>query len=119
MSQWKLRGVRHLIHAAGYSLKGLRFALRNEAAFRQELVAVALLAPAALWLEESGVQRALLLGSLMIVLITELLNTAIEAAVDRVGQDHHNLSACAKDVGSAAVFAAIVNAMLIWCLVLM
>ena len=118
MSRWKSRGIRRLICAIGFSINGLRFAFRSEAAFRQELAALLVLVPLALWLRDSAVERALLIGSLFLVIITELLNTAIEAVVDRVGEERHNLSAHAKDVGSAAVFVAIANAVIVWCLVL-
>lgn len=118
LNRWKSRGIKRLLCAIGFSIEGLRFAFRSEAAFRQELAALLVLVPLALWLEHSAVERALLTGSLFLVLITELLNTAVEAVVDRVGEEHHNLSARAKDVGSAAVFVAIANAVVVWCLVL-
>ena len=84
MSRWKSRGIRRLICAIGFSLDGLRFAFHSEAAFRQELAALLVLVPLALWLRDAAVDRALLIGSLFLVLVTELLNTAIEAVVDRV-----------------------------------
>ena len=118
LNRWKSRGIKRLLCAIGFSIEGLRFAFRSEAAFRQELAALLVLMPLALWLGHSAVERALLIGSLFLVLITELLNTAVEAVVDRVGEEHHNLSARAKDVGSAAVFVAIANAVVVWCLVL-
>ncbi|MEW6501073.1 MAG: diacylglycerol kinase [Thermodesulfobacteriota bacterium] len=110
-------GLRRLWNAWGWSLKGLRAALRHEAAFRQETMAVALLAPAALWLGRNGTEKALLLGSLILILVAELLNSAVEAVVDRIGPEHHELAGRAKDLGSAAVLLAIANAVLTWLLV--
>jgi len=110
-------GFRRVVNATFYSIAGLRAAWRNEAAFRQECAAVVVLIPIAVWLGQTAVQRALLLSSCVLVLIVELLNTAIEFVVDRVGTDHHELSGRAKDLGSAAVFASIALAMLIWGLV--
>ncbi len=112
------RGLRHIIQAGGYSIKGLKAALIHEEAFRLELLAVALLMPAGLWLGNGGVEKALLAGSLMIVLMVELLNSALEAVVDRVGTQFHALSGRAKDLGSAAVMMALINVALVWGLVL-
>lgn len=113
------QGLTRLVNALRCSLAGFRSALRHEAAFRQELLLVALLAPTGLWLGEDGVERALLLGSLFLVLLAELLNTAIEAVVDRVGSDRHELSKRAKDVGSAAVLVALASVAAVWGLVLL
>ena len=119
MSHWqggkrKSTGFEHLCRAWGWSWAGLRAAVRQEAAFRQELVLVAILTPLALWFGESGVERALLLGSLFLILIVELLNTAVEAVVDRIGTDHHPLAGQAKDLGSAAVFLSLINGAVVW-----
>jgi len=111
-------GISRIIDAAGYSWKGLNATFKYEAAFRQELSLLLILAPVALWLGDGGVEYALLLGSLILVLVVELLNSAIEAVVDRVGVELHELSGRAKDIGSAAVFVALVNAALIWFFVL-
>ena len=111
-------GIGRIIDAAGYSWQGLCSAYRHEAAFRQELLLLLVLSPVALWLGESGVDYALLIGSLLLVLMVELLNSAIESVVDRVGSEHHELSGRAKDIGSAAVFVALVNAALVWFFVL-
>jgi diacylglycerol kinase (ATP) len=111
-------GLRRLINAAGYSIAGLAAAARHEDAFRQELMLAAVLVPLGLWLGQSGVERALLVGSVLLVLIVELLNSAVEAAVDRVSLDDHNLAKRAKDIGSAAVMLALANVGLIWLLVL-
>lgn len=112
------QGLTRLVKAFGCSLAGLRSALLHEAAFRQELLLAALLAPIGLWLGGDGVERALLVGSLVLVLLVELLNTAIEAVVDRVGFESHALSKRAKDVASAAVFVALANVAIVWTLVL-
>lgn len=107
-----------VVKAAGYSWAGLKAAFQHEAAFRQELGLCLILAPLGLWLGDTGVERAVLLGSLLLVLIAELLNSAVEAAVDRVGDDHHPLAGRAKDIGSAAVFVAMVNVVVVWALIL-
>ncbi|MCR4346364.1 MAG: diacylglycerol kinase [Sulfuricaulis sp.] len=104
--------------AAGYSAAGFRVALKNEAAFRQELALLVMLAPLGLWLGRDGVERSLLVGSLMLVLLVELLNSAIEVVVNRIGQDRHELSGQAKDLGSAAVFVALFLVVVVWALVL-
>jgi len=96
----------------------MRAAFRDEAAFRQELFLFFVLAPLAFWLGETAVERVLLVGSLFWVLMTELLNTAVEAAVDRIGDEDHALSRKAKDVGSAAVMLAILNAVFVWAVIL-
>jgi|SRR6185436_1579933 len=110
-------GVRRLLNAARYSLDGFRSAL-SEAAFRQELALAAVLIPLGLYLGSTPVARALLVGSVLLVLIVELLNSAVEAAVDRVSVEDHALSKRAKDVGSAAVVLSILNAAVLWLLVL-
>ena len=112
-------GVQRIVDATRYSLAGLAAALRSEAAFRQELIAVAILAPVGWMLGANGTQRALLIGSLVLVLIVELLNSAVEAVVDRVSLERHDLAKRAKDLGSAAVMLAIANAILVWFLVLL
>lgn len=112
-------GIKRIIKAAGYSWHGLKEAYRHESAFRQELALCVVLIPLGLWLGGTGVERALLVGSLLLVLIVELLNSGIEAAIDRFGRERHDLSARAKDMGSAAVFVALVNAGVVWLLVLL
>lgn len=111
--------VGRIVRAGSYSASGLRAAIRKEAAFRQEVLLFVVLAPLALWLGRNGVERALLLGSLVVVLIVELLNSAVEAAVDRIGKKHHKLSGRAKDMGSAAVYLALMLVVVTWGLVLM
>jgi diacylglycerol kinase (ATP) len=112
-------GLTRILRAFGYSLQGLRAAFRHEAAFRQEIMLAVLLLPLGLWLGEGGVERALLAGSWLLVLIVELLNSAIEATVDRFGPEHHDLSGRAKDIGSAAVMLSIGLAIMIWALILL
>ena len=111
-------GLVRIVNATRYSLAGFAAAVRHEDAFRQELVAIAGLAPLGWVLGANGVQRALLIGSLLLVLIVELLNSAVEAVVDRVSLERHDLAKRAKDLGSAAVMLAIANAAIIWMLVL-
>ena len=116
--KWKNTGIRRLVLATTYSWAGLRAAWKNEAAFRQEVLALLITVPLGCWLGENGIERALLLGSLFIVLITELVNSALEAVVDRHGPEFHELAGRAKDMGSAAVFIALVNVAVIWFFVL-
>ncbi len=118
MANQKAKGLQRIFHAFGYSLAGFRACFEHEEAFRQELFVLIPLLPLGLWLGNDGAERALLLGSLLIVPIVELLNSAIEALVDRVGTERHELSGRAKDVASAAVFLSIVFAMLVWGLIL-
>ena len=106
-------GLVRLWHAAGHSASGLRFAW-TEAAFRLEVIAAIVLLPASLWLARSWVEAALLAGSVVLVLVVELLNTGIEAVVDRVGPEWHALSKRAKDIGSAAVLLSVLLCSAIW-----
>jgi len=115
----KPKGLRRLVLAFGHSLRGLRGTFKNEAAFRQELALAAILIPAGVWLGRSGVERALLVGSLLLVLVVEVLNSGIEAVVDRVGLERHELSGLAKDMGSAAVFLSLLNVAVVWGFVLL
>jgi len=107
-------GIARVIAATHYSLSGLQAAWRFESAFRQETTLAILLSPVALWLGTTAVERALLIAVLGIVLITELLNSAVEAVVDRVGEEHHALAGRAKDMGSAAVFISLALALVTW-----
>ena len=109
-------GLLRLIRALKWSLAGLKAAFQYETAFRQEVLICIVLAPLGLWLGENPVEKYLLAGSLLLVLIIELINSAIEAAVDRISDEIHPLAARAKDMGSAAVFRARVKAGLIWTL---
>lgn len=107
-----------VIRAAGYSAAGLKAALRNESAFRQEMVLFVIFTPLGFWLGRDGVERSLLVGSLLLVLIVELLNSAVETAVNRIGEEPHALSGRAKDLGSAAVFVSLLLVVMVWALVL-
>lgn len=118
MSKPNKKGVERIRDAVGYSWAGLRAAFINEAAFRQELWLFALLLPVALWLGDNGVEQALLIGSMFLVLIVELINSAIEAVVDRFGGEQHELSGRAKDIGAAVVLVAFVNMSVMWLLVI-
>ncbi len=111
-------GLQRIINAWGYSMAGFRACFKHEQALRQEVYALILLIPLGLWLGDDGVERTLLVFSLLLVPLVELLNSAIEAVVDRVGEEHHQLSGRAKDIGSAAVFLTIVMATLVWLLIL-
>ena len=112
-------GIRRLINATRYSLEGLAAAARYEAAFRQELVLAVVLLPLGLWLGANGVERALLAGSVLLVLIVELLNSGVEAAIDRISAEHHELAKRAKDYGSAAVMLSLVLTGVVWALILL
>lgn len=112
-------GVTRLIKAMGFTWLGLKATFKHEEAFRQEVFLLIVSTPLALWFGKTGVDVALLIGSVLLLLIVELLNSAIEAVVDRFGGEIHELSGRAKDMGSAAVFVAMVNVALVWFLVLM
>lgn len=107
-----------VIHAARYSWQGLQAAFKHEAAFRQELALAVILIPLAVWMTKDPLELSFLVGSLFLILIVELVNSAIEAIVDRFGGEHHELSGRAKDIGSAAVLISLLNAALIWALFL-
>ena len=114
MEKQSATGLRRLIKATGYSLAGLKAAWVHEEAFRLETLIVVVMTPLALWLGEDSVERVLMIGSLLLLLITELVNSGIEAAVDRMGQEHHELSGRAKDIASATVFVAVINIAVVW-----
>lgn len=107
-----------VIRATFYSMKGLKSAYLHEAAFRQEVWCTIILLPLALYLGKTNIDKVLLIGSVFLVLITELLNSAIESVVDRIGSDFHELSGRAKDIGSATVFMAMLLLVITWVLVL-
>jgi diacylglycerol kinase (ATP) len=111
-------GLQRLVNACAYSLQGLASAFRHEEAFRQEVWLAMLLIPIALALDIGGTGKALMIASVVLVLIVELLNSAIEAAVDRISLDQHRLAKRAKDIGSAAVFLSLVNVAVVWAIVL-
>ena len=111
-------GLRRLLNAFGYSLDGFRAAYRHEDAFRQETLLAALLIPLALWLPVAAPGKALMIASVLLVLVVELLNSAIEATVDRISLENHDLAKRAKDIGSSAVLVSLVNVLVVWGLLL-
>ncbi len=111
-------GPVRLVRAFGSTFRGFAAAWREEEAFRQECLLALVIVPLGLWLGESGVERALLVGPMFIVLAVELVNSAVEATVDRIGVERHPLSGIAKELGSAAVFVAFLLLFLNWILVL-
>lgn len=116
---WRLRGPVGVWRAFIWSLKGLKAAWNREESFRLEVALFVILAPLAFWLGETGVERALLLGVLMLVLVVELLNSAIEVIFERYGDEQHPATGTAKDIGSAAVFMTDVLAVITWILILL
>lgn len=114
MTKQKKRGLPRLRAAFGYSMAGFVAAWRGEEAFRQEVLLAIVLLPLAFWLGQSPLERLVLVGSWLVVMIVEILNSAIEATVDRISEEHHPLAGRAKDLASAAVFLALVLALLSW-----
>ena len=112
------RGPRRILLATKWSLQGLRSAWLYESSFRLEVYLMVLLTPLGLWLGQTGIERVLLVGSGLLVLSIELLNSAIEAVIERYGPEHHELAGRAKDMGSAAVFVLMGNVVLTWGLIL-
>lgn len=112
-------GLRRIWNACFYSLDGFKAALQHEHAFRQEVLIAAVLIPLALWLPVATLGKALMIASVLLVLIVELLNSAIEAVVDRISLDNHDLSKRGKDMGSAAVMLSLINVIVVWALVLL
>lgn len=110
-------GIGRILRATRFSSQGLASAWKNEAAFRQELLLVVVLLPVAVWLGQTALERAVLIGSLMFVLVVELINSAIEAAIDRHGNELHELSGRAKDMGSAAVLVSLLLVAVVWGLI--
>ncbi len=110
-------GVRRIFNATLFSMAGLRAAWQHEAAFRQEVMLAVVLIPTGVWLGRTAVERALLIGSCLLVLVVELLNSGIEAIVDRVGLEPHRLSGQAKDMGSAAVLVSLTLVVVVWGLI--
>jgi diacylglycerol kinase (ATP) len=111
-------GLRRVWNALFYSMEGLRAAYRHEDAFRQETLLAAFLIPLALFLPAAGVGKAMMIASVLLVLLVELLNSAVEATVDRISLENHQLAKRAKDIGSAAVFVSLLNVVVVWALVL-
>jgi len=112
------KGLRRLMNALSYSRDGLGAAWKNEAAFREEVLLAAIAIPLALFLGETGVDRALMIGSILLILIVEILNSAVEAVVDKASPEKNELAKRAKDMGSAAVLLSLVNAAAVWACVL-
>ncbi len=112
-------GLRRLINAFGYSVDGLAAAYRNEDAFRQEVLMAIILVPLAIYLGNDAVAKALMIGSVLLVIIVELLNSAIEATVDRISLENHQLAKRAKDIGSAAVLISLINLVVVWGLLIL
>jgi diacylglycerol kinase (ATP) len=112
-------GLTRLINAFSYSCAGLKTAYKNEDAFRQEVLLAVVLIPLAFYLQHGAVERVLMVGSVLLLIIVELLNSAIEATVDRISLDHHRLAKRAKDIGSAAVLIGLVNMAMVWSLILL
>ena len=112
------KGLKRLILATGYSWKGLKASWQNEEAFRQETILAVVLIPMALFLDVSQIQSILMIGSVLLLLIVEILNSAIEAVVDLVTKEKHELAGRAKDMGSAAVMLALINVFVVWVVIL-
>ncbi|RIY36049.1 diacylglycerol kinase [Psittacicella gerlachiana] len=110
----KHTGFTHFLKAFGYSCKGFKSAWQTEAAIRQEVILALVLIPLGAYLGDTGVEKALLIASILLVILCELLNSALEAVVDRISEDYHPLAGKAKDLGSACVFVAIVIALVVW-----
>lgn len=118
MSNQNVKGLKRIINACFFSMAGYKAVWEHEEAFRQEVLLFLLATPLAIWLTDNNIERVLLIGSLIGVLIVELLNSAIEAVVDRIGLERHELSGRAKDIGSAAVTTSLVLAAMTWVLIL-
>ena len=111
-------GLKRLINAFGYSIAGILAAFKHEDAFRQEVILTVILIPIALYYGQTSIEQTLMISSLLLIIIVELLNSSIEATVDRISVKHHKLAKRAKDIGSAAVFFSLINAAAIWFLIL-
>jgi diacylglycerol kinase (ATP) len=107
-------GLRRLWNAFGYSFSGFRAAYKHEDAFRQEIHLAVVLIPLALWFPVTYIGKAMMIGSVLLVIIIELLNSAIEATVDRISLDNHDLAKRAKDIGSSAVLVSLINVVIVW-----
>lgn len=118
MANQNAKGLQRLINACFFSVAGFKATWTHEEAFRQEVLLFVITTPLAVWLGESTVEKLLLIGSIVLVMLVELLNSAVEAVVDRVGLEHHELSGRAKDIGSAAVMLSLAWAAVTWTLIL-
>jgi diacylglycerol kinase (ATP) len=119
MANPNAKGVKRLINACFFSVAGFKATWTHEEAFRQEVILFVVTTPLAIWLGETNIEKLLLIGSMVLVMLVELLNSAVEAVVDRVGLEHHELSGRAKDIGSAAVMMSLVWAAITWALILL
>jgi len=108
----------HLVKAGWYSSKGFVYVLRSERAFQQELILLAIGVPLAIWLADSGIERVLLIGSILLVMLVEVINSAIETVVDQISLERSELALRAKDLGSLAVLIALINILIVWVLLL-
>ena len=119
MANQNAKGLKRLINACFFSAAGFKATWQHEEAFRQEVILFIVTTPVAIWLGETVIEKLLLIGSMVLVMLVELLNTAVESVVDRVGFEHHELSGRAKDIGSAAVMMSLVWAAITWALILL
>ena len=119
MANQNAKGFKRLINACIFSVAGFKATWEHEEAFRQEVILFLITTPLAIWLGETDIEKLLLIGSIVLVMLVELLNTAVEAVVDRVGFEHHELSGRAKDIGSAAVMMSLTWAAVTWALILL
>lgn len=119
MANQNAKGLKRIINAFFFSAAGFKATWEHEEAFRQEVILFVVTTPLAIWLGETAVEKLLLIGSMVLVMLVELLNSAVEAVVDRVGFEHHELSGRAKDIGSAAVMMALAWAAITWALILL
>lgn len=119
MANQNAKGLKRLINACFFSVAGFKATWQHEEAFRQEVVLFVVTTPLALWLGQTNIEKVLMIGSVVLVLLVELLNSAVEAVVDRVGLEHHELSGRAKDIGSAAVMLSLAWAAATWALILL
>ena len=119
MANQNAKGFKRLVNACFFSIAGFKATWQHEEAFRQEVMLFLVSTPLAIWLGETAIEKVLLIGSVVLVLLVELLNSAVEAVVDRVGFEHHELSGRAKDIGSAAVMLSLIWAGITWALILL
>lgn len=119
MANQNAKGLKRLINACFFSAAGFKATWQHEEAFRQEVILFVITTPVAIWLGETVIEKLLLIGSMVLVMLVELLNTAVESVVDRVGFEHHELSGRAKDIGSAAVMMSLIWAAITWTLILL
>ncbi|WP_036248501.1 diacylglycerol kinase [Methylobacter sp. BBA5.1] len=118
MANQNAKGLKRLMNACVFSVAGFKATWIHEEAFRQEVLLFVITTPLAIWLGETAIEKLLLIGSIVLVMLVELLNSAVEAVVDRVGLEHHELSGRAKDIGSAAVMLSLAWAAITWTLIL-